>query len=45
MSDINSVLFILRSFLIFNRFTLQEFLTGNVIVKKTARWSDMLSFT
>ena len=40
-----SVLFILPIFLIFKRFTLQEFLTGKVVVKKTARWSDMPSFT
>ena len=26
-------------------FILQEFMTGNVVVKKTARWSDMPSFT
>ena len=41
----NLVLFILPIFLIFKHFTLQEFLTGNVVVKKTARWSDMPSFT
>ena len=39
----NLVLFILPSFLIFKCFTLQEFLTGNVVVKKTARWPDMPS--
>ena len=41
----NSVLFILPSFLIFKRFTLQEFLNRNVMVKKTGRLSHMPSFT
>ena len=45
ISDMNSVLLILPSFLIFRRFTLQEFLTGKVVVKKMTRWSDMPSFT
>ena len=45
MSDMNSLLFILPSFLIFKHLTVQEILTGIDVVKKTVRWSDMPSFT